>query len=146
MNAAPKPRPIRPMTVADRLRELPLERDPHSVRARVEAMEHLLEGLVRVPVLGRKFGLDVILDLVPGVGPAVAAALGGWMLWEARNLGMSRWQMARMTGNIALDGLLSAIPWLGAIPDLFYRSNTRNLRIIRRHLDRHHPGTVLIGR
>jgi hypothetical protein len=117
-------------------------RDPHAVRRRVEAAEHLLEGLVRVPLTGRKIGLDVMLNLVPVAGPMVATAMGGWMMWEARNLGLSRWQRTRMAGNIGTDLLLSAIPWVGAIPDFFFRSNTRNLRIIRRHLDRTHPRTA----
>ncbi|MDP3783235.1 MAG: DUF4112 domain-containing protein, partial [Sphingopyxis sp.] len=28
--------------------------------------------------------------------------------------------------------------------DLFFRSNSRNLKIIKRHLDKHHPGTIII--
>ncbi|HYC94070.1 MAG TPA: DUF4112 domain-containing protein, partial [Sphingomicrobium sp.] len=47
-------------------------------------------------------------------------------------------------GNIGFDMLLGAIPWIGAIPDFFFRSNTRNLRIIKRHLDKHHPHTRTI--
>jgi hypothetical protein len=123
---------------------LPIGRDPASVRKRVEAMEHLLERMFVVPGLNRPIGLDVILDLVPFAGGLVAAGLGSWMVWEARNLGMSKFQLARMGGNVGLDMLLGAIPWIGAIPDFFFRSNTRNLRIIRRHLDKHHPGTRTI--
>ena len=64
------------------------------------------------------------------------------MVWEARNLGLSKWQMTRMGGNIGTDFLLGLIPWVGAIPDYFFRSNTRNLRIIKRHLDKHFPETA----
>jgi hypothetical protein len=120
--------------------------DPQSVRRRVEAMEHLLERMFVVPGIDRPIGLDVILDLLPVAGNLVGAALGAWLVWEARNLGMSRWQMARMAGNVAIDTVLGAIPWLGAIPDFFFRSNTMNLKIIRRHLDRHFPRTVTIDR
>jgi hypothetical protein len=49
-----------------------------------------------------------------------------------------------MAGNIGVDWLLGMIPWVGAIPDFFFRSNTRNLRIIKLHLDKHHPGTRTI--
>jgi hypothetical protein len=121
-----------------------LGRDPGSVRRRVEAMERLLERAFVVPGLNRPIGLDVVLDLLPVAGSVVGAVLGSWMVWEARNLGMSRWQMARMFGNVGVDALLGAIPWVGAIPDFFFRSNTRNLRMIRRHLDRHHPGTATL--
>ena len=118
--------------------------DPQSVRARVEAMEGMLERMFVIPGLNRPVGLDVILDLVPGIGDIAGAALGSYMVWEARNLGMSKWQRARMAGNVGFDFLLGLIPWVGAIPDFFFRSNTRNLRIIKRHLDKHHAGTATI--
>ena len=118
--------------------------DPKSVRRRVEALEKLLERMFVVPGLNRPIGLDVILDLVPIAGSTAAAALGAYMAWEARNLGMSKWHVARMAGNVGVDWLLGLIPWVGAIPDFFFRSNSRNLRIIKRHLDKHHAGTATI--
>lgn len=134
-----KPRPLPALPKLS-----PLGRDATAVRQRVEAMEHLLEGLVSLPGTSRKLGLDVILDLVPVGGGAVAAAMGAWMVWEARNLGMSRFQISRMLGNAGLDFLLGLIPWVGAIPDFFFKSNSRNLKIIKRHLDRHHPATTTL--
>ena len=118
--------------------------DPQSVRQRVEALEKLLERIIVIPGINRPVGLDVILDLVPFAGSTAAAALGAYMAWEARNLGMSKWQVSRMAGNIGVDWLFGLIPWVGAIPDLFFRSNSRNLKIIKRHLNKHHPGTATI--
>jgi len=123
---------------------LPVGRDAASVRRRVEAMEALLERGFTLPGTSQKFGLDVLLDLIPVVGDAVAAAMGAWIVWEARNLGMSKWHIARMSGNVGIDFLLGLIPWVGAIPDFFFRSNTRNLRIVKRWLDKHHPETGVI--
>jgi hypothetical protein len=123
---------------------VPMGRDPASVRKRIEGMEHLLEGLIKIPGTNQKLGLDVILDLVPGVGDLIGAALGSYMVWEARNLGMSKTQMARMFGNVGVDFALGLIPWVGAVPDFFFRSNSRNLKIIRKHLDKHHPSTAVI--
>jgi len=123
---------------------LPLGRDAAAVRKRIESMEHLLEGLVTIPGLNRKVGLDVILDFIPVAGPTIAAAMGGWMMWEARNLGMTKTHMARMVGNIGIDYLLGLIPWVGAVPDFFFRSNTRNLKMVKRFMDRHHPSTAII--
>jgi hypothetical protein len=128
----------------DERRRARLGTDPASVRRRVEGMERLLERIIVIPGLNRPVGLDVILDIVPIAGTVSAAALGSYMVWEARNLRMSKWQMTRMAGNIGFDFLLGLIPWVGAIPDLFFRSNTRNLRIIKRHLDRHHPAGAMI--
>ena len=119
-------------------------REPAAVRRRIEAMERVLERLVVIPGINRPIGLDVMLDAVPVVGDVAAAALGAWIVWEARNLGMSKFQIARMAGNVGLDALLGLIPFVGAIPDFFFRSNSRNLRIVKQHLDRHHPETALV--
>ena len=119
--------------------------DPASVRKRIEAMEKLLEGLITIPGTNQRIGLDVILDLIPVAGSVIAAVMGSYLAWEARNLGMPKTTIMRMAGNIGVDALLGAIPWIGAIPDYFFRSNSRNLKIIKRHLDKHHPGTVVIN-
>ena len=119
-------------------------RDPQSVRQRVEAMEKLLERMFVIPGTKQTVGLDVILDLIPGIGDIAGAALGAYIVWEANNLGMSKWQLMRMSGNVGFDFLLGLIPWVGAIPDFFFRSNTRNLKMIRRHLDTHHAATATI--
>ena len=121
--------------------------DPASVRQRVEAMEKLLERLFVIPGTRQSVGLDAILDVVPVLGDVAAAALGTYIVWEARNLGMSKWQMARMTGNVGLNcalGLFSVVPVVGVIPTLLFRSNSKNLKIIKRHLDKHHAATATI--
>lgn len=118
--------------------------DPHSIRYRVETLEKLLERMFVVPGINQPVGLDAILSLIPGVGSVSAAALGSYIIWEARNLNLSKWHMARMSLNTGFDMLLGAIPVIGVVPDFFFRSNSRNLRIIRKHLDKHHPGTRTI--
>jgi len=124
---------------------VPLGRDAASVRRRVEAMEQLLERTFVIPGTKQHIGLDVILDLLPVGGTTVAAILGGYMVWEARNIGLGRGAMLQMAGNVAFDWLLGLIPGIGIIPDFFFRSNSRNLRIIKRHLDRHHPSTAIVN-
>ena len=121
-----------------------LPSDPQSIRQRVEMLERVLERLFVIPGTNRAVGLDVILDLVPVLGSTAGAVIGAYLAWEARNLGMSKWHLARMGGNIGVDWLLGLIPWVGAIPDFFFRSNTRNLRIIKRHLDKHHAAGAKI--
>lgn len=123
---------------------LPTGTDPHSVRQRVEAMEKLLERSFRIPGINYPVGLDAILGLVPVLGDLVTAAMGTYALWEARNLDMPKWKRWRMAGNLLFDTALGAIPLVGDAADLLFRSNTRNLRIIRKHLDRHHPATQVI--
>ena len=119
--------------------EFPLGRDPVAVRRRIEAMEHLLERSIMVPGINRAVGLDALVGLVPVVGDLVTAAMGAYIVWEASNLGLPKWKLWRMAGNIAIDTALGAIPFVGDAFDFVFRSNTRNLRIVHRHLDKHHP-------
>lgn len=124
--------------------EIPIGTDALSVRRRVEALEQLLEGAFRVPGLNMRVGLDAVLGLVPVVGDAIAAGLGLYLVWEAKNLGLPRWQLWRMAANVGIDSLIGAVPVAGDLFDFIYKSNTRNLRIIRKHLDKHHPGTATL--
>ncbi|MFC0203537.1 DUF4112 domain-containing protein [Novosphingobium soli] len=124
--------------------DLPLGSDPAAVRRRVEALERVMERAFAVPGLGRKVGLDAVVGLVPVAGDVVTAAIGLYLVWEARNLGMSKWQLARMTANVGIDTAVGAIPVAGDLFDFVFRSNSRNLRMIRRHLDKHHPHTRII--
>ena len=126
---------------ADRL---PMGRDPAAVRRRIETMEALLERAFTIPGTNRRFGLDAVIGLVPVVGDLAAAAMGAWLMWEARNLGMSKFHLARMAGNLAVDTAVGAIPLVGDAFDFLFRSNSRNLRIVRRWLDKHHPETGTI--
>ena len=123
---------------------LPIGRDPASVRQRIEAMERLLERAFVIPGINRPVGADAIIGLVPVLGDVVTTAMGAWLLWEGRNLGMSKWHLARMAGNVGVDALVGMVPFLGDAVDFFFRSNSRNLRIVRRWLDKHHPETGVI--
>ena len=119
--------------------EFPTGNDPASIRRRIEAMEHVLERSFRIPGVNYPIGLDTIVGLVPVIGDFVTAAMGAYIVWEAKNLGLPKWKLWRMGGNIAFDSVLGAVPLVGDAFDLVYRSNTRNLRIIKKHLDKHHP-------
>ena len=129
---------------SDAMKNLPLTGDVAHVRRRIEGMEKLLERTFVIPGTKQTIGLDVILDLIPVGGDFIGAAMGLYMVWEARNLKMPGSAVVRMLGNVGFDWLLGLIPFVGAIPDFFFRSNSRNLRIIKRHLDKHYPGTVTI--
>ncbi len=121
-----------------------MNRDPQAVRQRVEALEVLLERSFHIPGTRIPVGLDSIVGLVPVLGDLVTAAMGAYMVWEARNLGMSKWHLMRMTANVGIDTALGAIPLVGDAFDFVWKSNSKNLRIIKKHLDKHHPGTRVI--
>ena len=124
--------------------DLPTGGSPAEVRRRMEAMERLLERSLTLPGTRVAVGLDAVVGLITEVGDAIAAALGAYILWEARNLGMPKWKLWRMAGNIAFDAAVGAVPIAGDVFDFAFRSNSRNLRLVILHLDRHHPETQVI--
>jgi hypothetical protein len=121
-----------------------VSRDPQAVRNRVEAMEKVLERAFVIPGINRPIGIDSIVGLIPVVGDVITALMGAYIVWEARNLGMSKLQLTRMAANVGIDTALGAIPFAGDVFDFFWRSNSKNLKVIRKHLDKHHPGTRTI--
>ncbi|WP_340588949.1 DUF4112 domain-containing protein [Erythrobacter alti] len=124
--------------------DLPLGNDVHSIRRRIEAMETVLERAFVIPGINRPVGLDSIIGLVPIVGDIIAMGMGAYIVWEARNLNMPKWKLMRMAGNVAFDTAVGAVPVVGDLFDFMFRSNTRNLRIVRKHLDKHHPESRII--
>jgi hypothetical protein len=125
--------------------ELPaLGSDAAAVRQRVEAMEKLLERSLSIPGTKIPIGLDALAGLIPVVGDLITAAMGAWIVWEGRNLGMPKWQLWRMAANVGFDTAVGAVPVVGDLFDFAFRSNSKNLRIIKRHLDKHHPATRVI--
>ncbi len=124
--------------------ELPVGNDPHSIRKRVEALEIVLERSFHIPGTKVPIGLDGLIGLVPILGDIVTTVMGAYFVWEARNLGMPKWKLMRMAGNVGFDTLLGLVPLVGDAADFMFRSNTRNLRIIKKHLDKHHPATKVL--
>lgn len=118
--------------------------DPRAARRRIEMLELLLERSIQLPGFKRPIGLDAVLGLIPVVGDAISAALGAYIIWEARNMGLPKWKMWRMIGNLGLDTAVGAIPLAGDAFDFFFRSNSRNLRILKKHLDKNVPGSQVI--
>jgi hypothetical protein len=131
-----RPQPLRP--------SLPTGRDPASVRQRIEALEKVLEHGFRVPGIGYEFGLDAIVGLIPVVGDIIGASLGAYLVWEAKNLGLPKWKLWRMGGNVAFDTAVGFVPLAGDALDFLFRSNSRNLKIVKRPLDKHHPETRVL--
>ena len=115
-----------------------------AVRQRVEAMEKLLERSLTIPGTRIPIGLDALAGLIPVAGDLITAAMGAWIVWEGKNLGMPKWQLWRMAANVGFDTAIGAVPLVGDVFDFAFRSNSKNLRIIKRHLDKHHPETRVI--
>lgn len=105
--------------------------------ARIEVLAQVLDGAIRIPGTNVVMGLDAILGLVPVVGDAISAAIGSYIIWEARRLGAPRWLIARMAMNTSIDTLVGSIPVVGDVFDVAYKSNLKNVALLKRHAAKH---------
>ncbi|MGE3874281.1 MAG: DUF4112 domain-containing protein [Parvibaculaceae bacterium] len=104
--------------------------------ARLKRIARLMDSALTIPGTRIRFGADSALGLVPGAGDLIGLGISAFALMEAWRLGAPPRLMARMIGNIALDTGLGAIPVAGDILDVFFKSNTRNLKLLLDHLER----------
>lgn len=101
--------------------------------ARMDLLATLLDSAFMLPGIDRRVGIDAVLGLVPVVGDALSALLSAYIIWEARRLGLPRWKIARMIGNVAVDTAVGAIPVVGDAFDVLFKANRRNMRIVHDH-------------
>jgi hypothetical protein len=113
---------VRPLSRAERI-------------ARLDALATLLDTAFVVPGTQIRFGVDALIGLIPGIGDAITTLIALYVVREARELGASRLLIWRMLGNVAIDGLVGAVPLVGDAFDVAWRANRRNLRLLRDHLD-----------
>jgi hypothetical protein len=95
-----------------------------------------------IPGTQIRFGLDVLIGLIPGIGDAITTLIGLYVIREARELGAPKLLVARMLGNVAIDGIVGAVPLLGDVFDVAWRANRKNLKLLRDHLARDHLAKV----
>ena len=104
--------------------------------ARLEALAKLMDSAFFVPGTNIRMGLDGIIGLVPVIGDLVSGAISSYLIWEARRLGASRWVIGRMAANTFIDTAFGAIPVAGDVFDVLFRTNMKNLALLKKHLAR----------
>jgi len=92
---------------------------------------HLLDDAIRVPGTKFRFGLDVILGLIPGYGDATSTAMGSTLLVQAVRTGVPRKVLLKMAINQLINGVVGAIPGVGDAFSMFFKSNARNYKLMR---------------
>ena len=115
-------------------------------RERLNALARFLDSAIRVPGTNVRFGADALLNLISGIGTLTSKGMSAYLIWEARRLGVPARTLVRMVGNVGLDFVISAVPIVGWVGDVFFRSDLRNMGLLREHLDRVHPVTNQIQR
>ena len=103
--------------------------------ARIDALATLMDTAFLIPGTQIRFGLDGLIGLVPGIGDTITTLTSLYIVHEAHQLGAPRHLIVRMLANVALDGVVGSVPLVGDAFDVLWRSNRRNMTLLREHLD-----------
>ena len=116
-----------------------LDDGAEDLRSRIERLDRLtrlLDIAFVVPGTNIRFGVDAIVGLIPVVGDWAGVALSSLVILEAARIGVPAGLLARMVGNVVIEGVVGSVPIAGDVFDVFWRANRRNLGLLRRHLIR----------
>jgi len=102
----------------------------------VRLIARMMDDRFRLPGTNIRFGLDLILGLVPGLGDAVTSAISLLIVHHAWASGASKLTLARMLGNGGVDFLIGSVPFVGYLFDFALKANRRNARLLEAHLNK----------
>lgn len=105
-----------------------------SALRRMQMVANLLDTAFVVPGTKQRVGIDAIVGLIPGAGDVLTTLMSTYVIWEARNLGVSRSALMRMFANLGIHATFGSVPVIGDLFDAFFRVNQRNMRIVRAEL------------
>lgn len=106
---------------------------PPQTSQRLDRLRRLANGLdsrFRIPGTRIRFGWDLILGLVPGVGDLATTLPAGVMIAEGWRMGTRKRVLARMATNSTVDFVIGGVPVLGDLFDVYFKANRRNLAIL----------------
>lgn len=100
----------------------------------LERLAQWLDSVFRIPGVGIRFGLDSLLGLIPGLGDVTTSVASLYILNAAHRQNVPRITLTRMALNIVLETIFGAIPVVGDLFDVYWKSNLRNVELLRRHM------------
>lgn len=116
-------------------RPIPIQRRHRGASdAGVRLLARWMDSAFTVPGTNIRFGLDSLIGLIPGAGDTVTSLVSLYILSAAHRQGASKATLLRMGFNVAVDLIVGAIPLLGDLFDVYFKSNQRNVALLERRL------------
>ena len=104
--------------------------------AQVKWLASMMDDRFGVPGTKLRFGLDSVLGLFPGLGDVLTSAIALLIVHHAWQTGASKLTLTRMLGNVGVDFVVGAIPFVGDLFDFVFKANRKNARLLEEHLHR----------
>ncbi len=109
----------------------------------LDAATDFLDDRFRIPGTNIRFGADFVVGLIPYAGDLITFVISGLLVISMARKGASSMLVAKMLGNVWLDGMLGTVPIIGDLFDLRFRANRRNLNLLKEHYEEgRHRGSI----
>ena len=102
--------------------------------ARLERFSKLTDSSIGIPFTKFNIGLEAVIGLIPVIGDAAGLILSSYVLIEAQRLGVSKRIKTKMIINMLIDFVGGLVPFFGDIFDAFFKANTRNTYLLKKHI------------
>jgi hypothetical protein len=99
----------------------------------VERIAYLLDDKFKIPGTNFRFGLDPVINLIPFAGDFSGFIVAAALVCVMAKQGVSRKVLILMVLNVILDAIIGAIPLVGNVFDFYYKSNSRNIKLLKEH-------------
>jgi predicted aconitase with swiveling domain len=109
-------------------------REQQATLDHLDDLARLLDSAITIPGTRITLGADAIAGVVPVIGPLLTSSVSAYIVAQAWRHGAPPGVLARMGANIVGDTMLSSIPVIGFIGDMFFKANRRNMDLLRHHL------------
>jgi len=102
------------------------------VNRELEVLSQLMDNQFQVPVIGWRFGLNAVIDLIPEFGDIATTIVALYILVSAVRYRVPKITLLRMGLNIAIYFIGGLVPFAGDLFDAWWKPNIRNINLLRR--------------
>src|SRR5438876_11335670 len=108
-------------------------RRPSSIQVEreLEVLSQIMDNQFRVPVIGWRFGLNAVIDLIPEFGDIATTIVALYILVSAVRYRVPKITLLRMGLNIAIYFVVGLVPFAGDLFDAWWKPNIRNINLLR---------------
>ena len=118
------------------------QRKQIEIEESLENLSRYLDDWIKIPIVGWRFGLDALIGLVPNIGDTLTAFASFYILVAGVRYGVPKITLLRMAFNIGLDYVVGSIPVVGDAFDFVWKSNKKNMQLIRERGTGKNQGTT----
>src|SRR5216110_420731 len=102
------------------------------IERELEVLSQLMDNQFQVPVIGWRFGLNAIIDLIPEFGDIATTIVALYILVSAVRYRVPKITLLRMGLNIGIYFVGGLIPLAGDLFDAWWKPNIRNINLLRK--------------